>query len=146
MKKAVSPQRVSTRPNLTDASDTKGFNMVRETWLQTYGSLHGTNGYSTPRWDIYDQFLGVVDRPGQILELGCGNGLLLRFLCDLSGHLLQPFGVDIKEPSIHEAKTIVFPEREACFVQGDLRDGVHHNGPFATLIVNPLYADQGYSE
>lgn len=120
--------------------------MSREAWLKKYGELYRTNGYSSPRWDIYEQFLGVIDRPGPILELGCGNGLLLRFLCDLSGYSLQAFGVDIKRPSIHEAKTVVFPEREACFLQGDLRHGVYHRGPFATLMVNPLYADQGYYE
>jgi SAM-dependent methyltransferase len=120
--------------------------MSREMWLETYGQLYETNGYSAPPWAIYDQFLGVVDRPGPVLELGCGNGLLLRFLCDLSGLPLQAFGVDIKESRIREAKTTVFPEREACFVQGDLRDGVHHAGHFATLLVNPLYADRGYYE
>ena len=120
--------------------------MSRETWLQTYGSLYRTNGYSSPPWAIYDRFLGVVDRPGPILELGCGNGLLLRFLYDLSGQALRPFGVDIREARIREAKATVFPEREACFVPGDLRDGVHHTGLFTTLIVNPLYADQGYYE
>jgi SAM-dependent methyltransferase len=70
----------------------------------------------------------------------------LRFLCDLSGYSLQAFGVDTKEPSIREAKTLVFPEREARFIQGDLREGVPHPGSFATLLVNPLYADQGYYE
>jgi tRNA1(Val) A37 N6-methylase TrmN6 len=120
--------------------------MLRQKWLETYGSLYRTNGYSDPPWAIYDQFLGAVDRPGPILELGCGNGLLLRFLCDLSAYALLPFGVDIKEPSIREARTIVFPERAACFIQGDLRKGVHHTGSFATLIANPLYADQGYYE
>jgi 23S rRNA A1618 N6-methylase RlmF len=52
--------------------------------------------------------------------------------------------VDIKEPSIREAKTIVFPERHDCFILGDLRNGVHHTRSFTTVIVNPLYADQGY--
>lgn len=120
--------------------------MLRDMWLQRYGTLYRTNGYSMPRWDIYDQFLTVVDRPGPILELGCGNGLLLRFLNDLSGHALEAFGVDIKATSIAEAKAVVFPEREVNFIQGDLRKGVHHLGPFTVLIANPLYADQGYYE
>lgn len=120
--------------------------MSRASWLEKYGSLHRTNGYSFPPWDIYDQFLRVVDRPGPILELGCGNGLLLRFLFDLSGQPLQPFGVDIKEPSIREAKAVVFPERAASFIQGDLREGLHHAGSFQTLMANPLYADRGYYE
>ncbi len=119
---------------------------AREAWFQRYGGLHGTNGYSFPPWAIYDQFLPVVDRPGRILELGCGNGLLLRYLCDLSGRALQPFGVDNKEPRIQEARTIVFPECPSSFVQGDLREGVHHRGSFAVLMVNPLYADHGYYE
>lgn len=119
---------------------------VKESWIQNYKGLYQTNGYSFPPWTIYDQFLAVVDRPGRILELGCGNGLLLRFLCDLSGLTLQPFGVDNKEARIHQAKTVIFAERPSSFVTGDLREGVYHRGSFAVLMVNPLYADQGYYE
>lgn len=115
-------------------------------WIQRYGGYHQTNGYSFAPWTIYDQFLPVVDRPGPILELGCGNGLLLRFLCDHSGHALRPFGVDNKQDRIDEARTSIFPECPNSFVHGDLRDGIHHRGPFAVLMANPLYADQGYYE
>lgn len=119
---------------------------AKEAWVQRYGGYHQTNGYSFPPWTIYDQFLPMVDRPGRVLELGCGNGLLLRFLCDLSGLDLQPFGVDNKQARIDEARSIIFPEYSSSFVHGDLRDGIHHCGPFDVLMVNPLYSDPGYYE
>lgn len=144
--KKSAPQPAPTCPAPRTSDTSGGRATSRDAWLQTYGGLYETNGYSEPPWAIYEQFLRVVDRPGPILELGCGNGLLLRFLCDLSGHTLRPFGVDIKEARIREAREAVFPGREACFVQADLRGGVYHPGPFTTLLVNPLYADQGYYE
>jgi SAM-dependent methyltransferase len=120
--------------------------MQREEWFRAYGGSFTTNGYAKPPWKIYEQFLKVVDRPGPILELGCGNGLLLRFLCDLSGHRLQPFGADINADAIRQARTAMFPDRAGCFVHADLRDGIPFPGPFATVLANPIYADQGYYE
>ena len=35
--------------------------MHREAWLRAYGHYYSTNGYSKPPWEIYDQFLKVVD-------------------------------------------------------------------------------------
>ena len=120
--------------------------MLRGDWLETYGRLHTTNGYARPPWAIYDQFLKVVDAPGPILELACGNGLLLRFLSDLSGLRLEPSGVDINAAAIAEAKAVVFPDRPSCFVHADLRDGIPYRDEFATILANPLYADRGYYE
>ena len=120
--------------------------MPREDWLRVYGSLHTTNGYAKPPWMIYDQFLEVVDTPGPILELACGNGLLLRYLFDLSGLALEPFGLDINRDAIAEARAIVFPDHDARFVHADLREGIPFAQEFTTILANPLYADQGYYE
>jgi tRNA1(Val) A37 N6-methylase TrmN6 len=120
--------------------------MEKEAWFQSYGPYYSTNGYEKPPWKIYEQFLKVVQEPGAILELGCGNGLLLRYLCDLSDRELQPFGVDINAAAIHQARTAVFPNRRDCFVHADLRDGIPFQRTFATILANPLYADQGYYE
>jgi SAM-dependent methyltransferase len=114
--------------------------------MPLYGGLHTTNGYAKPPWPIYDQFLKVVDTPGPVLELACGNGLLLRFLFDLCGLALEPYGLDINRDAITEAKRVVFPEREDCFVHADLRDGIPFRREFATILTNPLNADQGYYE
>src|SRR4051794_33613710 len=110
--------------------------MQREEWFRTYGNSFTTNGYARPPWKIYEQFLKVVDRPGPILELGCGNGLLLRFLCDLSGHQLQPYGADINADAVREARAATFPDRADCFAHADLRDGIPFPGPFATVLAN----------
>ena len=120
--------------------------MDKTAWFEEHSGHFATNGYSFPPWAIYEQFLAVVDGPGPILELGCGNGLLLRFLHDLSGHRLEPFGADINADAIREAKAVIFPERADCFVHADLREGIPHPGPFRTVIANPLHADRGYAE
>jgi SAM-dependent methyltransferase len=120
--------------------------MEKEAWFRAYDAYYSTNGYENPPWKIYEQFLKVVQGPGTILELGCGNGLLLRYLCDLSGHELQPFGVDINAAAVHQARTAIFPNRPDCFIHADLREGMPFPGTFAAILTNPLNADQGYYE
>ena len=67
-------------------------------------------------------------------------------MLDLSGLPLEPFGLDINRAAIAEAKAIVFPDRAACFVHADLREGIPFPPEFATVVANPLYADPGYYE
>ena len=59
--------------------------MQREDWLRVYGGTARHERIREAPLGDYDQFLKVVDTPGPILELACGNGLLLRYLHDLSG-------------------------------------------------------------
>ncbi len=65
-------------------------------------------------------FLNVVDRPGTILDLGCGNGLLLRSLIEFSSFPLIPFGVDFLCESIQEAKSCVLPQFARNFTCGNI--------------------------
>jgi tRNA1(Val) A37 N6-methylase TrmN6 len=120
--------------------------MKKADWFKEYSSYYRTNGYSTPPWHLYDLFLEVVSRPGAILELGCGNGLLLRYLYDHSNKHLLPYGLDIRTSAIEEAKRVIFPERAAFFLRSDLRQDIPFNNRFSTIIANPIYADKGYYE
>lgn len=81
-----------------------------------------------------------------MLELGCGNGLLLKYLCEHRGLALQPFGIDRNERAIATARRYVFPDRAASFEVGDIRTATVRWPPFRTVITNPLYADAGYYE
>jgi SAM-dependent methyltransferase len=57
----------------------------------------------------------VFDRGGTILDVGCGNGFLLRCLQEWSGHPLVPYGVDVSESFIREAQ-ILFPGEPEHFL------------------------------
>lgn len=115
------------------------------TWWRRYAELCRGNGYSEPPVEVYRAFLSQVDRPGRILELGCGNGLLLRYLCDFSAHDLLPAGIDTDEALIDQARTVVFPRHASGFQAADVRSCDFGHG-YDVLIANPLYADQGYYE
>lgn len=120
--------------------------MQRSAWVDKYGRYFGTNGYLKPPWRIYDVFLGAIRRPGSIVEFGCGNGLLLRYVADLADFELSAYGFDLREFAIREAQQKVFPERANCFTVADMRQTLPFNQGFDYVLVNPLYADPGYSE
>ena len=117
-----------------------------EDWFSRRAALFSQNGYRVPPRGIYQAILELVDRPGSILELGCGNGLLLRYLQDHSKHRLDCGGMDLNAAAIQTAQTLVFPERPQSFSVGDVRTYELQPGQHALILTNPLYADPGYYE
>ena len=115
-------------------------------WLERYRECYRTNGYAHAPWYLYMQFLKLFEAPGSVLEIACGNGLLLRYVKDVSGVALEAYGEDINGEAIREAQRLTFPECPEHFVQADLREGIPFPRTFDTVLANPLYADQGYYE
>ena len=56
---------------------------------------------------------------GTILDVGCGNGFLLRCLQEWSAHRLVPYGIDRDANAICVAQAL-FPDAAAHFEQADL--------------------------
>ncbi len=70
-------------------------------WKGNNGSdILRPNGFDAYPDEIYDFFLGLVDREGRVIDLGCGNGLMLRHLVTKSKYKLVPYVVDFIEASI----------------------------------------------
>src|SRR3972149_4052303 len=65
-------------------------------------------------------FLRIIERPGSILDLGCGNGLLLKTLRAQCRYDLVPFGADFLEESIAEARDEILPAFRNNFVQSNI--------------------------
>lgn len=66
----------------------------------------------------------AIDDSGSILDYGCANGYLLRSLMEWSSHNLTPYGVDVDDSRLSQARTM-FPGLEANFVNNlaeDARD------------------------
>lgn len=79
-------------------------------WKKNDGSdILRPNGFSEYPGGIYDAFLELVDHDGTVIDLGCGNGLMLRHLVTKSEHKLIPYGVDFIEESIKQAKEVILP-------------------------------------
>jgi len=70
----------------------------------------GMNGFLEDPADVYDDFVPVVDRSGPVLDIGCGNGHLLRHLMDNCKNEIVPYGIDFRSAAIAEANRIVLAE------------------------------------
>jgi hypothetical protein len=85
---------------------------------------HTDNGFSS--LEVMDRLHGPIvslaksklsNVTGFVLDLGCGNGVLLSKICD--GKELIPVGVDINGSALKHAGTIL-PEFFENFIEGDL--------------------------
>jgi len=61
----------------------------------------------------------AIDKDGTILDVGCANGFLLRCFQEWSGHALTPYGLDLNENFIDQAKWL-FPHQKDHFLQFDI--------------------------
>jgi 16S rRNA G1207 methylase RsmC len=89
--------------------------------------------------------LNLIDHDGKIIDLGSGNGWFLKYLVERSLHNLTPYGVDISEEAINEAKTEVFPDHAKNFKVADIEKYKLTTG-FDYIIVNPLYTGRDFIE
>lgn len=123
-------------------------NLPDESWIERVGWRHTTNGYARPPWRIYRAFLSQMGTLGRTLEMGCGNGLLLRFLGDHSSdnRAFEPYGIDLNRDAIAEARSAIFPHRPHAFLHADLRDPLPFEPNFDLVLANPLNGDRGYYE
>jgi SAM-dependent methyltransferase len=65
---------------------------------------HNYIGWRTSRQFIAD----LINKPGTIIDIGCANGFLLRSLQEWSDFELIPYGIDISELHIRQAKKLFF--------------------------------------
>lgn len=85
--------------------------------------LAGSSFYNADfrRWSALRRGVAeVIERDGSVLDVGCGNGFLLRCLQEWSGHELVPYGVDVNASLIADARSL-FPKQVGHFLAFDLR-------------------------
>lgn len=74
------------------------------------------------KWEIARNFISeTIKSNGAILDIGCANGFLLKSLQSWTGCDLVPFGVDILEKNILNAKNL-FPDQQNNFVTLSFED------------------------
>jgi SAM-dependent methyltransferase len=98
------------------------------------------NGYRNPPTGPYMTTLPLIDRDGKISDLGCGNGMLLKFFLEFSDHLLEPFGIDKNPKAIQRAKEIL-PAHAQNFMVKDVNEYDFSHGPFDLIVGNPFYIE-----
>jgi len=97
------------------------------------------NGYKDIPVNSYLSTLPLINRDGKIIDLGCGNGMLLRFLMEFSGHSLIPHGIDIKKEAIDVLISRIIPEYNGNFSVCDVNEYDFPGGPYDLIIGNPAY-------
>ena len=63
------------------------------------GTILKPNVFGEYPTEVYNLFLSIIDHDGKVLDLVCGNGLLLRHLVTNSKYKLIPYRVDFIEES-----------------------------------------------
>jgi SAM-dependent methyltransferase len=125
------------------------YNAKVESYKQKYYSVEPAertarilqhNGWvNVPYHPAVPLFLKLIDTPGNILDLGCGNGLLLKILRAETSHSLIPYGIDFVDDSIQEAKREVLPAFHNNFVTGNIETTDFFQQTFAYILVCPAY-------
>ncbi|MGC9095221.1 MAG: class I SAM-dependent methyltransferase [Candidatus Bathyarchaeia archaeon] len=107
-------------------------------WKDNDGSdIFRPNGFDEYPKEIYDLFLSLIDHDGRVIDLGCGNGLMLRHLLTKSKHKLIPYGVDFIEESIKQAKEVILPMYAENFKVGNIVDIELGTGYFDFIFFDP---------
>lgn len=107
-------------------------------WKNNDGSdLYRPNGFKSYPENVYAAFCQQIDKNGKVLDLGCGNSLMLKHLMEHSGYQLIPYGIDFLELSIKQAKEIVLPQYAANFKAGNMLNYSFEKGPFDFIFLSP---------
>jgi len=111
-------------------------------WLENHRNFFSPemNGYSNVPIGPYLSTLPLIDGNGKIIDSGCGNGMLLKFLIEFSGHSLIPFGIDLNEKAIAQASKEILSDYADNFLVEDVKTYDFNEGPFDFIITNPFYA------
>ena len=67
-----------------------------------------------------------IGETGTVLDLGCGNGALLKKICEPRPNLI-PFGMDLEETKLEHARELQ-PGFAANFIAGSMFDGIPLDG------------------
>lgn len=85
------------------------------------------------------EFTPFISAGSHVLDLGCGNGLLLRFLRLHTSPGITPYGVDWLAESIRTVKEAVLPEFASNFQVANIAAVRFARGSFDSVLLDPSY-------
>ncbi len=109
------------------------------------GNLYAPNGIKDLRTLVkkYAYLLKIIKKDGSIIDFGCGNGMMLKFLVMNARCRLVPYGVDFLKESVRQAKTVIFPEYKENFFCMNIADYNFRGASFDYILTNPDYLLEG---
>jgi SAM-dependent methyltransferase len=113
-------------------------------WNCKNDSLWVRNGFNTYPFKIYTYFESIINELNnnkviKVIDLGCGNGLLLKHIVDSLNCEVIPYGVDFLIDSIKQAQKIIHPKFANNFVVANFIDYDYENAPFDFTLVDPYH-------
>jgi SAM-dependent methyltransferase len=83
-------------------------------WEKEHNDLLVPNGFTVYPNKEYNCFVSLIDNLNtqnqcSIIDICCGNGLLLKHLVEHCHSQIIPYGIDFLENSIQQAKTVIHP-------------------------------------
>lgn len=113
-------------------------------WFTDHDDIFLPNGFTKLPIEIYSHFLEIINsrvntNHCKILDLCCGNGLLLKFLSEHSDFIITPFGVDFQEKSINQAQTIIHKEFRENFKCENATNYNFNNNSFDIILIDPYH-------
>jgi SAM-dependent methyltransferase len=110
----------------------------KEYWKNSDGTdLIRPNGFKKYPIFVYTALCQQVDKDGKILDLGCGNGLMLKHLMQYSGYKLIPYGIEFLKDSVKQAKETIHSQYKNNFLVGNIINYPFDKGPFNFIFLSP---------
>jgi ubiquinone/menaquinone biosynthesis C-methylase UbiE len=92
-------------------------------WEKDHNNILIPNGINSfPPVDLIGKLnilLKIINHGGNIIDLGCGNGVLLKLLMGKSNQKIIPWGIDFLDKSIQQAREKVLPKFKENFEVGN---------------------------
>lgn len=90
-------------------------------WKTNHNDFVIPNGFTNYPLETYNYFSNILNNKVQVancklLDICCGNGLLLKHLMDTCNFEIIPFGIDFQTKSINQAKSKIHKEHKDNFI------------------------------
>ncbi len=108
-------------------------------WKENHNDLLIPNGIKGEPGDLISKLnilFQLIKNDGEMIDLGCGNGLLLKLLIIKSKQKLIPYGIDFLQKSIQQAREKVLPEFKENFSVGNVVN-INFDESFDYIIADP---------
>ena len=87
----------------------------------------------------------TITKSGKVLDYGCANGFLLRCLQEWSTHELEPWGIDVNEDALQQAKKLFANSPHHFMTPQEFVDGEKANTKFEYVYWN-VWDNYSFSE